>query len=478
MKVIDIVNAPWAIGPEYLTQIVEIYETHLKGPKIDLEEIKALRENKIFARSEKLRCLDSFVEGKENNKHFGTINGDIAIIPIMDVLSKRMNLFSNVSGGTSTQLIARDFKEALNDEDIKTILLDVDSPGGSVDGTFELAELIFNSRGKKPIIAFTDGMIASAALWDVLGADYVFISGPTTNVGNLGVVATHKDVSKRDEIEGIKITEIVSGKFKRPASQHKPLSKEGVEHIQGMVDQLTTAFVSDIAKFRGISVDEMSEDVVNGKMFIGEKAIEVGLVDGVKSFDALISEIGNGEFSTEGRSINQQSKENIMAEDEKVPKASITSSYVAVNHPEIAKELKDQGFSEGKAEGVKEGAENERNRVMGIRAQTVVGYEAEIEKMIADGTTTPGDAAMKIVGLVKKEGSGEMEKIKKEAKEDTEIPQTQPHDYQKPKESKTGSVEDQAKAAWDGMKEKAKADYSGFDAFKAEFINDKEEGRD
>ena len=151
----------------------------------------------------------------------------VAIIALDGVLAKRMNLLQRISGGSSTQLIERDIKSALADPAVRGILLVIDSPGGTVDGTQELAALVREGAEQKPIVAWSDGLVGSAAYWIASAAPQLFISGDVVQAGSIGVVATHVDISKAEEQRGIKTTEIVAGRYKRIASQHAPLSVEG-----------------------------------------------------------------------------------------------------------------------------------------------------------------------------------------------------------------------------------------------------------
>jgi len=180
--------------------------------------------------------------------------------------------------------LERDIRNALNDSGVGKIILYIDSPGGTVDGTFDLANFIFNNRGQKPIIAYTDGMMLSAAYAIGAAADAVFISGDTTMVGSIGIVAAHEDYSKLEEKIGIKTTEIYSGRYKRIISQYAPLSEEGKKTIQDEVDYLYSIFINDVAKFRGTtSKDVLSRMSTDAKrIFIGHQAITAGLVDGLE----------------------------------------------------------------------------------------------------------------------------------------------------------------------------------------------------
>lgn len=274
MKLIDIVNGPWAITPEMLLEIQGIYATHLRGEKIDLEAVEA-RVGKPLANS---RMNSQVVDG-------------VAVISIDGTIAKKMNLFSSISGGASSQMVAKDIESALNDFTVKGIILNVDSPGGTVDGTAELAEFIYQARGKKPIVCFSDGMIASAAYWIASACDQISISGDTNPVGSIGVIASHRDFSKYEERMGVKTTEITAGKYKRIASQYEPLSKDGRAEIQEKVDYLYSVFVNTVARNRGVSTDTVLSDMADGRVFTGRQSITAGLVDGVSTLGALIDDM-------------------------------------------------------------------------------------------------------------------------------------------------------------------------------------------
>jgi len=275
MKIIDILTSPWAIVPEKLYEIQEIYSTHLRGEKIDIAAIEA----KI---------------GKTTNdpppKPYA-IENRVAVIPMHGVMAKRMNLFTRISGGVSTELVTKALDQALGDPDVSGILLDIDSPGGVIDGVQELGDRVFDGRNQKPIVAYTDGMMASAAYWVGSAADRIYISGGTVMTGSIGVVATHVDYSQYEKKLGIKTTEVYAGKYKRITSQYKPLSKEGRQNLQDMVDYLYTVFVDEIAKHRGVSSNTVLEDMADGKIFIGKQGIDAGLVDGVSTRDRIINKI-------------------------------------------------------------------------------------------------------------------------------------------------------------------------------------------
>jgi signal peptide peptidase SppA len=272
MRVIDVIDAPWAILPEKLLELRAIYAAHLRGDKIDIEAIEAKLGRPL-----------------NNERKPYTLDGTTAIIPIDGVIGKKMNLFTKISGGASTQLIEQDLNAALADPAVASVLLAIDSPGGTVDGTEALADAIFNGRKKgKQIVALADGMMASAAYWIGSAAHEVFASDNSAKVGSIGVVATHEDYSQAEHQAGVKVTEITAGKYKRSFSEHEPLSVEGRATIQSMVDHVYANFVDGVARNRGVTSEKVASDMADGRIFLGKQAVRAGLVDGVSTQAALV----------------------------------------------------------------------------------------------------------------------------------------------------------------------------------------------
>lgn len=176
MKILDVLTAPWAISPEKLTEIKAIYRTHFRGEKIDWKAMET-KVGLVFSSIKDAPLYDT-VEG-------------VAVIDITGILTKSLSFFSFLFGGTSMRDVADAFIAAMTDEEITSIMLHIDSPGGTVDGTQELADLIFAARGQKPIMAYSDGQITSAAYWIGSAADAIYLSGDTVMAGSIGVVATH-----------------------------------------------------------------------------------------------------------------------------------------------------------------------------------------------------------------------------------------------------------------------------------------------
>jgi len=367
MKLLDILTAPWAIEPAKLLEIQAIYATHLRGDKIDLAAV----ENKLG------RPLDNQPKGY-------SIQDGVAVLPMEGVIAKRANLFMHISGGVSTELAARDLKAALADPAVHSIILSIDSPGGTVDGTISLAQLV--AGAEKPVATLASGTMASAAYWIGSAASAgIYITDATTNVGSIGVVATHTDVSKAQASQGIKTTEIAAGKYKRIASSYEPLSKEGRQTIQDQVDYTYRLFVDAVAQHRGVSADQVLQDMADGRIFIGQQAIDAGLVDGVSTLDALVAQLNERRSSgNPGAGAAPQATTPSTGKP-----MTITREQLAADAPDLMASL------------LAEGASQERTRIQAVEAQAIAGHEALINTLKFDGKSTGGDAAMAVLAAEK-----------------------------------------------------------------------------
>lgn len=386
MRLIDIVNAPWAVTPDMYREVQAIYERHCRGEKIDLKGVEA----RIG------QPLSGATRGYD-------VVGSVAVVPVDGVLAKRMNLMMQISGGTSMQLLAQDIQDAIDDPAVTAVILNIDSPGGTVDGTQELCNITYNARGAKPIIALANGTMASAAYWFGSAADKVFVSSDTAVVGSIGVVTSHIDVSQSEAQRGVKTTEITAGKYKRIASQYEPLSVEGRQSIQDQVDYTYSVFVNDVARNRGTTPELVIENMADGRIFIGQQAVSAGLADGVATLSELIERAEAGEFSRAENDPGigaQQAATTQVAEGGGVPRtaeaqstskgeSSMDVQKLKAEHPEVAEALI--------AEGRQAGAAAECQRIKDVEALSMPGHEALIASLKFDGKTSGPEAAVKVL---------------------------------------------------------------------------------
>jgi len=386
MQLLDVLNTPWAIMPDKLLEIRDIYLTHLRGEKIDIAAIEARLGHAL-----------------DNQPKNYSVDRGVAVLPIEGVVAKKMNLFTRVSGGTSTQLLQNDLQAALDDDSVHSIVLHIDSPGGAVDGVEQLAAQVRAARGQKPIVALADGMMCSAAYWIGSAADKVYLASSTTQVGSIGVVATHTDVSKQEEAAGVKVTEVTAGKYKRIASPHGPLTPDGYASMKEKADEIYTIFVNEVASNRKQSPDRVLSDMADGRVFLGAKAIDAGLADGISSLPALVEQLNGkrlppaadqpgavapdfdnashpGATPVGGNMADAKTPQQIEAETT----ARVTEAY-------------ERGKTEGQAEGVGLGASQECQRIKAVEAQALPGHEKLIGELKFDGKTTGPEAAEKVL---------------------------------------------------------------------------------
>lgn len=216
--------------------------------------------------------------------------GATGIIPIRGVLKNHAgnSLFDLLFGATTYESIAAALREQVADESIRSIVLDIDSPGGSSYGMTELAAEIRRLRGKKPIVAVANHLAASAA-FDLGASTDQFFASPSALVGSVGVYALHMEMSGMAEKEGIKPTYISAGKYKTEGNQFEPLSDEAREHMQGIVNDSYEQFVHDVARGRGVSDAKVRNDYGQGRVLTAKQARAAGMVDGIATLEQVIA---------------------------------------------------------------------------------------------------------------------------------------------------------------------------------------------
>jgi signal peptide peptidase SppA len=260
---------PWALQPAMLAVIEEIVRLRAAGSAFTSDEI------------------DQRVAAAANGPRRGGLRAQgVAVIPMYGVISKRMDLMSAMSGGTSVDQLTSQFRDALADPEVGAILFDVDSPGGSVEGITELANEIRAARGQKPMAAVANPTMASAAYWLSSQVDEV-IASPSAIVGSIGVIGMHVDVSAQDEMLGEKVTLITAGEGKANGNEHEPLTDEARAELQAMADDYYGLFVGDVAAARGVKATQVTGNW-KASAFTAKKAQAAGLVDRVETLDEAV----------------------------------------------------------------------------------------------------------------------------------------------------------------------------------------------
>jgi signal peptide peptidase SppA len=181
----------------------------------------------------------------------------------------------------------------MNDPNVKAIVIDVDSPGGTVSGVDELATEIYNARkqGTKKITAVSDCLCASAAYWIASQANEVVVS-PTSLTGSIGVYQLHEDDSEMLSQVGVKVTLISAGPYKTEGNSYEPLGEEARVAMQGMVDDFYGMFTKAAARGRGVAVKAVTGGFGQGRLLTAQDAVKQGLADRIATLDEVLTKFG------------------------------------------------------------------------------------------------------------------------------------------------------------------------------------------
>lgn len=262
---------PWAIEPSKLAVITEILRFRAAGHRWTSAEIRA-------------RIGDD----EDRPRPAARTAGVVAIVPIWGVIAHRT--FEASSGMTSTEAIARMFRRAVADDEVKAVILDVSSPGGGVEGVPELGAEIFAARTVKPIVAVANAGMASAAYW--LGSQaHEIVVTPSGSAGSIGVYALHVDESGWLEKEGLKVEAFAAGDRKLEFAPWAPLDDEARAFVQAGVDAAYRDFLRAVARGRGRKPGEIESDFGQGRVFDAKEAKEIGLVDRIATLDETIARL-------------------------------------------------------------------------------------------------------------------------------------------------------------------------------------------
>jgi signal peptide peptidase SppA len=390
MSLMQLMTGCWALPEPQLREIQAIYATHLRGEKIDVPAIEARLGHPLAA----------------EQKDYSVLSGGVALLEASGVCAPKANLMMQISGGISTQILAAQITAAAADPVVRSIVLAIDSPGGNVLGVHEAAEAILAASKVKPLVAHTSEQLTSAGYYMGAAANAVFVSGPLVQVGSIGVLVARSydpTLTKGEDI-------ITAGKYKALGNSKEPLSAESRAIVQADVDYAYSIFVDSVARYRGTTSALVLEHMADGRVFRGQQAVDAGLVDGVSTLSALLDAMAtdpakfatrrSARFSAKAAGSPQSKGAGAALEDDLPVHASLgnqmtdlTRESLQKDHPQLLASLQ--------AEFSAAGAQAERDRIAGVRAQVVPGHEALVETLATDGKTTPEQAAMAVNAAVR-----------------------------------------------------------------------------
>lgn len=262
---------PWAIRESTMDIMMDLLRMRQSGITLTKEEVQA-RLGAAAARPP------------------AVAGAAVAILPLEGVIAPKMNMFMEISGGTSLELFLKQFRQFRDDPAVAAIVVPVESPGGSVFGLREAFDEIYASRDVKPMVAVVHYQCASAALF-LASAFPRIVCSPSGEIGSIGTLMVHEDWSKANEMMGMKPTYITYGKYKGEGNVDTPLSEETLQYYTEQAAIWGQDFEKAVAKGRGVSLATVRKDFGQARMLLAKEALEVGLVDEIATFDAVVAKL-------------------------------------------------------------------------------------------------------------------------------------------------------------------------------------------
>lgn len=373
------------------------------------------------------------------------VRDGVAIIPIVGPIFRYANLFTRISGGTSIEILAKDFQVALDSPDVYAILPWFDTPGGEAPGVSELSDILFDARGKKPMIAYGGGAVCSGGY--LLASQFPeLVIDQTALVGSIGVIMTFVDDRGWQKEHGLVNVEIVSSQS--PKKRPDVTTSDGRAQIQRIVDDLADVFVDRVARGRGVTAETVLSDFGQGDVFVGQRAIDAGLADRLGSFESVLAELAaerpksamqffasggrtradapasakamvvgtpaeGGQTLTSDQEEPMRMKQNPTAADQQAappegtmeaatgqtpetqstpaaaetsaPAPTITVEYLRQRHPAVVQEIETAA------------ATAERERIKGVESAALPGHEKLIAELKYEPDVTPEAAALRVI---------------------------------------------------------------------------------
>lgn len=276
---------PWALALDAFSAAESILLRWADGTRLSAEQIGAAIGDAPEAAAAR-RAAAQAASGR-----------GVAVVPVYGVLAHRAYAVANTSKPlTSTEALAAQFRAAAADPEVGTIIMDVDSPGGSVFGVQELGDVLADIRqhSGKRLVAVANNTAASGGYWIASQAEELVIT-PSGMVGSIGVIVPHSDTSAMKERLGVRTEYITAGRYKSESHADGPLTDDHRAHLQGMVDAYYDAFTKAVAKGRGVPVSTVrGEAFGEGRMRLASEAVAAGMADRVGTLDNTIARYASG----------------------------------------------------------------------------------------------------------------------------------------------------------------------------------------
>jgi len=272
--VLSLALEPWAMTRPMVATIAHVLAHHLAGRPLDLSTLE--RHEPVA-----LQVMPAPTAAPAQG---------VAIVPVHGVIAPRMSAFTDISGGATFEQAKQDVRKALAHAGVGTIVLDLDSCGGSVLGASEFAHFLLQAREQKPIIAAGNFTMASAAYWIGACASEV-VWAPSAMGGSIGVYSIHEDLTEMLAELGVKLTYISAGKWKVDGIDGGALTETGAARLKAHVDAHYTRFITDVAAGRKVTADAVRNGFGEGAVVNADDALALGMIDRIETLDETLARI-------------------------------------------------------------------------------------------------------------------------------------------------------------------------------------------
>lgn len=392
----------WAMERSVLDHLVEQYQAgSLPKPLSAADNLEALK-----AQVEALGQMETL-----HGARLAAVRDGVAVIPMIGMIRPRPSgsFFEMLFGGMSTDLVTmeNDLRIAMAHDSVRGVLIFADSPGGLVSGVSDFAGLLRLASDHKPISTFVAGDALSAAQWIAAAAGETVVS-PTGQLGSIGVQITATDTRKLDDSIGIKRIHIVNS-----ASPRKNLdlaTEDGRQDMVARLDAVASVFIGDMAKFRGVSDEDVIKNFGAGGVLVGAEALDVGLADAVGTFEETLTELASGDKQPLNGVVSMFRRKQTPTGD-----VALDRETLQAQAPQLLAQLIDEGkaaakaeietqvtaaYERGKTEGLEAGATAQIERIKAIQAQAIPGAEAYVAESILNPEVSAADVSAGIVKMI------------------------------------------------------------------------------
>jgi signal peptide peptidase SppA len=222
---------------------------------------------------------------------FVALHGETAVVSVAGSLGYKETDWSRYLGMMTYETLANIMAMLVSDQGVTNAVLDVDSPGGVARGVSLATDAIHAAReAGLQVVAHTTGDMCSAAYWISSAAEQIYAS-KHADVGSIGVIMVHHEVTKALEQDGVKVTVFRKGDEKALGSPYEPLDDKARASIEERLERTYTGFIDTIAANRGIPSDKVRASIATGKVFSAHEAQSLGLIDGIQTFNHLMNSL-------------------------------------------------------------------------------------------------------------------------------------------------------------------------------------------